>query len=173
MKTIGPISRRQFSRAILNSLFAVGIMLTPVAFGGNTESPGVMDIDARRASVVNLEQHIDQRQQRLDELLEDIKTLDGRLEKRVEQVIGIVARVKDSNESKVRIARTKADVIGGLREMAEYYKRKRDGLREQLRQANPNVPREDLEQGIRILDERIERRIEQALVLAKNFTDPK
>ena len=80
---------------------------------------------------------------------------------------------KDSEESKVRVARLKADVMAALRRSIDYYQKNRDALKEQLRQANPKVPRETIEKDLSVFDERIEKRVEQITAIASTFTDEK
>lgn len=137
-------------------------------------SPGFTpaDIEARRQSVVNLQSHIDQRRLRMEEIVADIRTLDGRVESGVDRIVKMLSEVKDSADSRVRISNLKADVITGLRRTIEYYKNNRDALREQVRTGKSEVPLETVEKDIAIFDARIEKRIGQIAELAKSFTDP-
>lgn len=129
------------------------------------------DLAARRQSVVNLKSHIEQRQERLQEVVDDIKRLDGRVESGVDQIVAMLEKVKDSTESRVRISTLKADVITGLRRTVDYYRNNRDALREQLRTGKSGLPAETLEKDIAIFDARIDKRIGQIAGIAKSFPD--
>ena len=130
------------------------------------------ELESRRQSVVNLETHITNREARLGQIVADIRALDDRVEAGVTEIVSMLSQVKDSEESKVRIANVKADVITGLRKTIEYYKTHRDTLREQLRTGKSELPKEALEKDLAIFDARIEKRVAQIVELAKSFTDP-
>ncbi|MCB1093715.1 MAG: hypothetical protein KDL87_19400, partial [Verrucomicrobiae bacterium] len=72
------------------------------------------EMAARRQSVVNLEKHIEQRRERLNAIVFDIRTLDDRVEDGVNEIVTMLTQIKDSPESRVRVATVKADVITGL-----------------------------------------------------------
>lgn len=130
------------------------------------------ELEARRQSVVNLEKHIAQRQERLGRIVTDIRALDDRVEDGVTEIVTMLGQIKDSEESKVRIANVKADVITALRRTIEYYNTHRNTLREQLRTGKSDLPKETLEKDLAIFDGRIEKRVAQIMELAKSFTDP-
>lgn len=131
------------------------------------------ELEARRQSVVNLEKHIAQREERLGEIVADIHSLDDRVEDGVEEIVTMLGEIKDSEDSKVRIARVKADVMTGLRRTIDYYNTHRDTVREQLRMGKSALPKETLEKDLATFDERIEKRVAQIVALAETFTDPK
>jgi hypothetical protein len=133
----------------------------------------VPDIDARRESVTVLEKHITQRQARLDGLLAEIKTLGAKLESEVDEIVGMVSGIRDSVESQVRVARLKADIVGGLKNSVDTYVRHRDRIHEQLRLDNPSIPRATLESDLKVFLERIETRAAQIIMIAESFTDPR
>ena len=54
------------------------------------------DLEARKASVANLEAHIAQREERLEEWRKDIAALDARIEKRVDELVKMLAGITDS-----------------------------------------------------------------------------
>jgi hypothetical protein len=147
--------------------------LSPAQAQENATHLTPADLEARRQSVVNLENHIAQREDRLGAIVLDIRSLDDRVEDGVDVIVAMVGEIKDSEESKVRIARVKADVITGLRKTIEFYNTHRDTIREQLRTGKSALPKETLEKDLAIFDERIEKRVAQVLALAKTFTDPK
>lgn len=130
------------------------------------------DLASRRASVSNLEAHIAGREERLGQIVTDIRALDDRVEDGVNEIVSMLSQMKDSETSRVRISQTKADVIVGLKRTIDYYQKHRDTLREQLRLGKSDLPRETLEKDLAIFDERIEKRIAQIMELAKSFPDP-
>lgn len=137
------------------------------------QEAGEIDIEARRESVVNLEMHIEQREQRISDLGEDILRMDDRLEERIDKVLETVGRYKDSNQSRTRVAQLKAEVIVGLKKTVEYYKGRQREVHEKLRQDNPDIPRETLQSDFDRFEKRIEKRVDQILKLSNTFTDPK
>jgi hypothetical protein len=143
---------------------------------GNSQDPlpalPAEELAARRQSVVNLEAHIAQREERLGAIVADIRTLDDRVEKGVDHIVTMMSGVKDSESSKVRIANVKADVMTGLKRTIDYYNQHRDAIREQLRTGKSAVPKETLEKDLAILDTRIDKRVKQIAEIAKSFPDP-
>jgi hypothetical protein len=115
------------------------------------------ELASRRSSVVNLEKHIEQRQERLGEIVTDIRALDDRVEDGVGEIVTMMSPVKDSETSKVRIANIKVDVIVGLKRTIDYYNQHRDTLREELRTGNSSLPKETLEKDLAIFDARIDK----------------
>jgi len=131
-----------------------------------------IDIDARKRSVANLEQHIGDREQRLAAIAEDIIRLDSRVEGQIGKIVGRLKTIEDSTESQVRVAQTKENAIEGLRKTIDYYARKRDEIKEQLRK-DTTASRETLQDEVAKFDARIDKRIGQIIDLSKSFTEHK
>lgn len=131
------------------------------------------ELASRRQSVVNLQAHIAQREERLGSIVADIRSLDERVETSIDQIVKRMSGVTDSESSKVRIATIKADVITGLKRTIEYYNQHRDAIREQLRTGKSTVAEENLADDLAVLDGRIDKRIHQIAEIAKSFPDPK
>jgi hypothetical protein len=123
------------------------------------------ELAARRQSVVNLEAHIAQREQRVGAIIADIRALDDRVETGVDHIVTMMSGVKDSESSKVRVANVKADVMTGLKRTIEYYNQHRDTGKSAL-------PKETLEKDLAILDGRVDKRVKQIAEIAKSFPDP-
>jgi hypothetical protein len=157
----------------LASLLAAASVL-PVLLPAQEALPALPpeELAARRQSVVNLEAHIAQREQRLAAIVADIRALDERVESGVEEIVTTVSGVRDSESSRVRIANAKADVMVGLKRTIEFYNTHRDALREQLRTGRSALPKETLEQDLAILDGRVDKRVLQIAEIAKSFPDP-
>jgi hypothetical protein len=92
-----------------------------------------IDIEARRQSVVDLETHITQREARLAEWAKDVQDLDARIEKRVEELVKLVAGLRDSQDSRRRVTMLKMDAIDALQRGIELYITKRKEIREMVR----------------------------------------
>lgn len=131
-----------------------------------------MTMEARRQSVTNLEQHLDQRGLRLGSIAEDINSLDGRVETGIEKIVTMVSTIGDSEDSKLRIAQLKGDIVTRLRKSIEFYDRQRNTLKEELRKENTPIPRETLTSDLNIFNERIEKRVEQIKTIAASFPAP-
>jgi hypothetical protein len=129
-----------------------------------TEPAPVIDMEARKASVVNMEAHIAQREERLAELGKDIVTLDARIEKRVAELVKMLADMRDSQDSKTKISNIKQDAIDGLRRGIELYSAKRREMAERIRTGDQTAMG-DLDK----FDERIVKRVDQIVELGKSF----
>ncbi len=104
------------------------------------ETPAApIDIEARKASVANLETHIAQREERLAEWGRDIVELDARIEKRVDELVKMLAGLRDSQDSRTAVTRLKKDAIEGLKRGIALYVQKRKEVRELARTGNTSV----------------------------------
>ncbi len=113
------------------------------------------------------------REQRADLLLDEIKALDKRIEDRLDQIIGGLANIADSKDSKTKVARLKANTIEALRKNIGYYQRKRADIQEQLRRPTLNLTPEQKQKLLAALDSRIEKRVQQILALEKSLPSHK
>ena len=144
---------------------ALALALSVFAFAETTPAPApAMDLEARKASVVNLETHIAQREKRLAELGQDIVTIDARIEKRVDELVKMLADMRDSKDSKTRISKLKQEAIEGLRRGIDLYVAKRKEMRERIK-AGDEAALGDLGK----FDQRIFTRVDQIAELSKSF----
>lgn len=161
---------------VLASLLAVASFLPALVSAQDAEEalPALPpeELAARRQSVVNLQAHIEQREQRLAEIVADIRALDERVETGVEEIVTTLSGVRDSESSRVRISNIKADVMVGLKRTIEFYNTHKNALREQLRTGRSDLPKETLKEDLDILDGRVDRRLQQVAEIAKSFPDP-
>ena len=146
---------------ILSLSLVAGMAQTPPV-------PAPQDYAGRVQSVENLKQHIAQREARFEVLKQDLLTLDARVEKQIDDIVKNLASLKDSNDSKTRVANIKGDVIDALVRTIWIYRQKRVDVFEQMRK-DTAVPKEELEKTLKTFDERIGKRIEQVMELAKSF----
>jgi len=127
-----------------------------------------MDYAARVKSVENLKQHIAQRESRFEMLKQDVLAMDARVEKQIDDIVKTLASLKDSEDSKTRVANIKDDVIEGLIRTVWIYRQKRVDVFETMRK-DSNVPQEELAKTLKTFDERIDKRVTQVMELAKSF----
>lgn len=146
---------------ILSLTLISGLAQTPPA-------PAPTDYAARVKSVENLKQHIAQRESRFEMLKQDVLALDARTEKQIDDIVKNLASLKDSEDSKTRVANIKEDVIEGLIRTVWIYRQKRVDLFETMRK-DSNVPQEELAKTLKTFDERIDKRVTQVMELAKSF----
>lgn len=144
-----------------SALFA--IVLTAIAMAEESTAPPI-DLEARKASVANLEAQIKQRQERLSEIAQEIITLDNRIEKRIASQVELLANLRDSQESRYRISQVKREAIEQLYRSLETYARKRAEMVEKIRQGDATALG-DLDK----FDERTLTRVEQIVKLTQSF----
>ncbi len=123
-----------------------------------------MDLEARKESVANLEAQIGLRETRLAELGQDIVTLDGRIEKRVDSLVKMLADTRDSQDSKTKVSQIKQDAIQGLRRGIDLYVAKRKEVAERVKKGD-----EAALGDIGKFDTRISTRVDQIVELSKSF----
>ncbi len=129
------------------------------------------DMEARRQSVVNLSRHIEQREERLGQLREEGRRLESRIEKQADDLVKMLTEIRDSQESKTRVAQIKMRAIEGLRRWIETYQRRRSRILEALRQHGGELPKEQLASDIDEFDKRIEKRVSQIMQLTESMGD--
>lgn len=111
-------------------------------------------------------------QERLDALSQQLRSLDGDIESRMDRIVKVLSTIKDSTDSKGRVRRSKEKAIEGLKKSIAFYARERD-MRDQALvapDANVAVSKETLAKDAKVLDTRIEKRIDQISTLAKSLT---
>ena len=145
----------------------IGGMLASIPFTSLTaeeSSAPVIELAARKESVANLEQHIAQREERLVEWGKDIVELDARIEKRVAELVQLLAGLRDSQSSRTKVTQLKKEAIDGLRRGIDLYVAKRKEVREIVRTGNTEALG-DLSK----FDQRIIKRVDQIADLTKSI----
>lgn len=145
-------------------LMTVGLI--PVMGWAQTTPP--TNYADRVQSVANLKEHIAQREARFEDLRKDVRALDDRVEQQIDRIVKTLATLKDSNDSKTRVAKIKGDVIQALARTIAVYRQKRMEVFERLRK-DPDAPTEMLETELGAFDKRIGKRIEQVMEIARSF----
>lgn len=149
---------------MLKPKFAAAALFLILFDSGLGDTAPVIDLEARKASVVNLESQIVQRETRLEEVKQDIKTIDGRIEKRIDSLVKMLSDTRDSQDSKTRISQIKKDAITGLRRAIDLYVNKRKEVAERVKKGDESALG-DLEK----FDQRISTRVAQIVELSKSF----
>lgn len=129
-----------------------------------------VDLEARKRSIPVLENHIQERQERLDEIGADLKKLNQRIEKTIDAIVKKLSGMKDSEESKFRVGDLKMRAMKGLGKSIGRYQFKRNQLIEAIRDGKSAIPIEILEKDAKIFDAQIAKRVDQILELSKSFT---
>ena len=145
---------------------ALTVFLLPLSAFAQT--PPVMDYAARVESVENLKQHIAQRSARLEAVKHELRALDGRVETEIDGIVKNLSSLKDSPDSKTRVAGIKGDAIKALVRSISIYRQKRMEVFERMRK-DPDAPKEQLERELAIFDERVGKRIGQVMEIARSF----
>lgn len=128
----------------------------------SSEKP--VDIEARKASITNLETHISQREARLAEWAKDIVELDARIEKRVDELVKMLANLRDSQESRTKVTQMKKEAIEGLKRGIQMYVQKRKEVRELVRTGETSAAGD-----LGKFDQRIIKRVDQIAELTKSI----
>jgi chromosome segregation ATPase len=150
---------------IRNLLIGGMAMVIPVTgLIAEEAAPPAMDIEARKQSVVDLESHIAQREQRLAEWGKDIVDLNARIEKRVDELVKLLAGLQDSQDSRRRVTQVKKEAIESLRLGIQRYAEKRREIREMVRTGSDEALGD-----LGKIDDHIIKRIDQIAELTKSI----
>lgn len=131
-----------------------------------------IDLPARRQSVEIMKEHIEMREARLEEVVEDLKQRGDGIDKRIGRVVDSLAKLKDSESSKTRISMLKSEAAHDLMKMIETYQAERRRLVEQAKK-DPDAPLESLAALVKKIDERIETRAAQVVKLVESIPGAK
>lgn len=142
----------------------IAVLITAGTQAQETKTPPAVDFEARKASVIQLESYITQRETRLAETGKDIVALDARIEKRVDELVKMLADMRDSKDSKMRVSQMKQEAIEGLRKGIQIYSAKRREMTEKIK-AGDDAAMGDLGK----FDDRIFKRVDQIVEIGKSF----
>ena len=142
---------------------AFAALFTTASFAQTEPAPAI-DMEARKASVIHLAAQIEQRGTRLAEVGADIKTIDGRIEKRIDTVVKLLTDLRDSQDSKTRISQIKQNAIQGLRRAIDVYVAKRKEIAERVKAGDGEALGDIVK-----FDERIATRVAQIVEISKSF----
>lgn len=126
-----------------------------------------MDMEARRASVTTLEERIEQRQKRLDEVASEIRDEGEKIDSRIETIVTKLSSFKDSQDSKRRITEVKVQAITGLKRMIDAYKVERGKVYETLLTGDA-ASAEALKKDMAVIDTLVDKRAADIVELVKS-----
>ncbi|MBK1790843.1 hypothetical protein [Persicirhabdus sediminis] len=130
------------------------------------------EYQTRKLSIPVMESRISDRTARIDLLIGEIEKLDARIEERVGKVVENLEKYKDSQDSKIRVAETKQDVMQALGDSIDRYNKTRTEVMNNIA-AGKSADDEKAEELVDSFDEKIDKRISQIVDLSKTFTDHK
>jgi len=128
------------------------------------------ELAERKASIPLIEERIKDREQQIEIIVKDIDRLSDRIEGRIDKIVSTLAKMKDSQNSKTRVAQMKQDAMKGLYSTIENYNRRKAELNEQLRTGKAAVGKDAAESGVDLFNQKIEKRADQMIALSKSFT---
>lgn len=152
---------------LLSTIVLAGLTSTLAAQTASSPAEPI-DYEARAKSVETLKTYIAQREERFAVQKADLQALDARIEERVDHLVKTLLGIKDSPDSKTKVANIKGDVIDGLRRTVTVYRQKRMEIFERQRKEQ-TVSEKELAANIDTFDKRIGKRIEQIMDLVKSL----
>jgi hypothetical protein len=145
---------------------ALAMMCCATVLCASAQEP--VDLEARRQSVATLQQHLEMRQKRFDEVAGEIRERSQATDQKIGELVTLLAGLKDSESSKRRISGIKGEAIAGLKRMIEVYQRERRVLVETLR-TDGDAPAEALKKDMAAIDALSEKRVAQIVELVKSM----
>lgn len=152
---------------LLSTIVLAGLTSTLAAQTASSPAEPI-DYEARAKSVETLKTYIAQREERFAVQKADLQALDARIEERIDHLVKTLLGIKDSPDSKTKVANIKGDVIDGLRRTVTIYRQKRMEIFERQRKEQ-TVSEKELAANIDTFDKRIGKRIEQIMDLVKSL----
>ncbi len=152
---------------LLSTIVLAGLTSTLAAQTASSPAEPI-DYEARAKSVETLKTYIAQREERFAVQKADLQALDARIEERIDHLVKTLLGIKDSPDSKTKVANIKGDVIDGLRRTVTVYRQKRMEIFERQRKEQ-TVSEKELAANIDTFDKRIGKRIEQIMDLVKSL----
>lgn len=156
--------------AITTLAFSMGMLVAQDAAPKAEAAKAPMTLEERKASIPSIEAHLKERRDRLEEVGEDVLRLDDRLETKVDNIVNKLSSLKDSEGSRRRVSQMKMAAMEDLVKNAKNYQSKRAELIRELRKDKPTQPKDYVEGDVKRVNERVEKRVEQVLLLSKSFS---
>lgn len=105
----------------------------------------------------------------IDDLAEEIIATDREIERRVTQIVRMLAEASDSTESGTEVLRLKEKVSEGLKKTIDVYLRERQKAQADLSTPYRKMTSEDDQKRIAAMDDKIDTRISQILQLTESM----
>jgi len=135
------------------------------------EALSAEELASRKASIPLIEERIKDREDQIKILIDDMKRISDRIEKRIDKIVSTLEKMKDSQNSKIRVAKMKQDTMKGLYRSIEDFNRRRAQFKEQLRTGKADIGEDAANKAVELIGEKIEKRAEQMIALSKSFTE--
>jgi hypothetical protein len=120
-------------------------------------------------AIAMLEQALQQKEQTIAALTDQALKLDARLEERLNFLVGKIAELKDSKDTRTRVARLKQEAIDGLGKSLENYRRMRRNLEIEQSRGFSYYSKEQGDQAAQFLDRKVEERLDQVQTLGSSL----
>lgn len=150
-----------------NRKWLVGIAALVLSLPAQAQQSAPTRQDLENAVKI-LQQQVEAQQDRVNMVTEKLKATDEQIERRIERVLNYVITVADSKESGTKVQRAKEDAFDALKRNLDFYGRERDTRFAALYRP-AQISREDLADDVMRLNNRIEKRVDQALALVASL----
>lgn len=120
-----------------------------------------------------LQRTVDGQKDRVQTVSEKLKATDDQIERRIARLVEYLSTITDSRESGTRVIRAKEDVLQGLKHSLDFYGRERDMRFAELARTSTRLAKEDLLDDVNRLNNRIEKRVEQVLLITMSLPEDK
>ena len=165
------------------SLLSATLLLTATSMVNAQESPTAKDkkaevitteeLASRKASIPLIEERIQDREKQIKGIVAEIERINTHTESRIDKIVSTLATMKDSQNSKIRVAHMKEETMKALYNTIENYNRRRAELKEELRTGKAKIGEDAANKGVDLFDSKIEKRAAQMVELSKSFTEHK
>ena len=148
----------------------VGVLIAVAATAQQTLAPAIQasPTDWER-TVQILERQVAIQQDRVQTITDKLKATDGQIERRIQRVLEYLVTVTDGGDSGTKVLRAKEDMFDTLKRNIDFYARERGMRFAALYQRTSSLGKADLAEDVRRLNERIDKRVAQALALAASL----
>ena len=145
--------------------------MTLVWIWGDAVVPAPAQAPAPAPDAAKFVESAQMRQSRLtiEALTQEILEIDGQIERRVDKLLSMLIPVTDSADSGRKIANQKEELMAGLKRSIDWYRQERAKRQAMLTAPYAPIPTEDLAKGLAILDDKVEKRIEQILEVSASL----
>ncbi len=109
------------------------------------------------------------REYRANLLRDELRTLNDRIEGRIDVIVEALSAIGDSKDSRAKVARMKEQTIDALKKNIGFYQTKRAAMQEEMRRPALQLTAEQKREAIGAFDARIEKRIAQILAVQKSL----
>jgi hypothetical protein len=150
--------------------FAAILVLAAVGARGADGPPARQDLEDE---LQVYEQRVELQQDRVSAIVNKLKVTDSQIERRVERVTAYVAKVTDGQGAGTKVTRAKQDLYESIGKSIDFYAKERGRRFAELYRPHSTIAKEALAEDVQWLNERIEKRVDQALALVVSMPEEK